>query len=94
MKDKLLQVVKWRLGITTNIKDEFIKFLIESTLKEMKSQHKMELTDENHEEKAELREFIVDYVCFKYKNTDYKGIPRFLQFRLHNLKINRMRNNK
>lgn len=91
MRDKLLQVVKWRLGITTNIKDEFITFLIESTLKEMKSQHKMELTDENHEEKAELREFIVDYVCYKYNNTEYKGMPRFLQLKLHNLKINRMR---
>lgn len=91
MKDKLLQVVKWRLGIATNIKDEFIKFLIESTLKEMKSQHKMELTDENHEEKAELREFIVDYVCYKYNNAEYKGMPRSLQLKLHNLKINRMR---
>lgn len=87
MQTKLLKIVKWRLGITTDIRDEFIKFLIDSTSKEMKNQQKLEFT----EDESELTEFVVDYVSFKYNNTEYKGMPRFLQLKLHNLKINRMR---
>lgn len=90
MKAKLLEIVKSKLGITSTVRDSLLNFLIDTTLKEMNDEHKMVLTDEN----LTLQEFIIDYVVFKYKNVDFKGIPRFLQFRLHNLKINRMRNNK
>lgn len=94
MKNNLLKIIKSNLGFSTSVKDNLLLFLIDSTLNELSEEHKLTLNEENFNEKINLKEFVISYVCFKYKNSEYKEMPRYLKARLNNLKVNRLRTNK
>lgn len=85
---KILQIVKSKLGISSNIRDTLLNHIIDSTRIELQEEHNL-ITGE--EDTDLVSSFLIDYVCFKYQNRDYKGVPRYLQFRLHNLKVNRLK---
>lgn len=85
---EILQIVKSKLGISSNIRDKLLNYIIDSTKIELQEEHKLIIGEEDTDL---VSSFLIDYVCFKYQNRDYKGVPRYLQFRLHNLKINRLK---
>lgn len=84
-----LQIVKSKLGISSNIRDTLLNHIIDSTKIELQEEHNLVVKEEGDTDL--VSSFLIDYVCFKYQNREYKGVPRYLQFRLHNLKINRLK---
>lgn len=86
---KILQIVKSKLGISSNIRDTLLNHIIDSTKIELQEEHNLVVKEEGDTDL--VSSFLIDYVCFKYQNREYKGVPRYLQFRLHNLKVNRLK---
>ena len=84
---KILQIVKSKLGISSNIRDTLLNHIIDSTKIELQEEHNLIIGEDTDL----VSSFLIDYVCFKYQNREYKGVPRYLQFRLHNLKVNRLK---
>lgn len=78
----ILKLVKARLGIQSNIRDEYLTKIIEAIEYEIKNTHgiAIDVAIPSH------LMFIVDYVCYRYENNgEGFNIPRHLQWRLHNL---------
>lgn len=84
---KILQIVKSKLGISSNVRDTLLNHIIDSTRIELQEEHNLIIGEDTDL----VSSFLIDYVCFKYQNREYKGVPRYLQFRLHNLKVNRLK---
>ena len=80
----ILELVKARLGISTTVRDTYLVSIIESVIKELEDEKGivLEIDNMNH------IMFIADYVTWRYQSRDSTGgIPRHLQWRLHNLFI-------
>lgn len=81
----ILEYVKARLGISSNIRDTYLYAIIDSVIYELENEKGLNLDYENVNQLM----FVVDFVCWRYGNKgEEKGTPRHLQFRLHNLIIN------
>lgn len=87
-----LDLVKARLGISTNIRDNYIKAIIEGIIKELEDEKGLALDDANPYHLM----FVVDYSTWRYQSVNATEVtstskvlpmPRHLQFRLHNLMI-------
>ena len=80
----VLDVVKARIGITSNVRDEYLSKIIEGVIDELENQQGLSIDlDSPH-----ILMFIVDFATWRYQNRDsHDGMPRHLQFRLHNLII-------
>ena len=80
----MLELVKARLGITSPVRDSYLSAIIEGTLQEITGIHGIWIDTNN----SAHRMFVVDYCCWRYqsRNSD-AGMPRHLQFRLHNLYV-------
>lgn len=82
LKDTILKLLKERIGIRSNIRDEYLTYIIESILDELINEKGLSIDVDSPSHLM----FIVDYSYFRYKSRDDKGnLPRHLQFRLHNL---------
>lgn len=88
----ILDLVKARLGITTKIRDDYIKAIIEGVIKELEDEKGLALDDANPYHLM----FVVDYSSWRYQSVNATQMtsasrplpmPRHLQFRLHNLMI-------
>jgi len=80
----ILQLVKERLGIRTNVRDTYLTAIINGVVKELEDEKGLVLDGANPYHLI----FIVDYSAWRYQNVDkQEGMPRHLQFRLHNLII-------
>ena len=80
----ILQIVKESLGIRTNVRDTYLNVIIESVLKELEDEKGLLLDSTNPYHLM----FVVDYATWRYQSRDSdKGMPRHLQYRLHNLFI-------
>ncbi|HZH62591.1 MAG TPA: hypothetical protein VEY70_24115 [Metabacillus sp.] len=80
----ILELVKSRLGISTTIRDEYIVQIIKSVVKELEDEKGLILDNTNSYHLM----FVVDYSTWRYQSRDsMEGMPRHLQFRLHNLMI-------
>ena len=80
----ILQLVKERLGIRTNVRDTYLAAIVEGVVKELEDEKGLVLDDTNPYHLM----FVVDYSTWRYQNRDSEGaMPRHLQFRLHNLMI-------
>ena len=80
----ILQLVKERLGIRTNVRDAYLAAIVEGVVKELEDEKGLVLDDTNPYHLM----FVVDYSTWRYQNRDSEGaMPRHLQFRLHNLMI-------
>ncbi len=85
----VLELVKARLGIKSNVRDTYISSIITGLIKELKESQGLELDVAN----AHHLMFIVDYTAWRYSNRDEpNGMPRHLQWRLHNLIIGGAKN--
>lgn len=77
-------LVKARLGITTAVRDEYLAAIICGVIDELTKEKGITLDPNN----ACHLMFVVDYATWRYQNRDSpEGMPRHLQFRLHNLVI-------
>lgn len=79
----VLQLVKEVIGIKTNVRDIYLTAIIKGIIKELEDEKGLILDGVNDYHLL----FVVDYVAWSYKNKDGEGMPRHLQFRLHNLII-------
>lgn len=87
----ILKLVKQRLGITSDIRNEYLGEIIKGVLYELDNSQGIKLDEDNNEHLM----FVVDYSCFRYQSVDMTGnskysdgrMPRDIQWRLHNLFI-------
>ncbi|MBC2721834.1 hypothetical protein [Desulfosporosinus sp.] len=80
----VLALVKERLGIKTTVRDTYLTAIVEGVLKELEDEKGLVLDGANPYHLI----FAVDYVTWRYQSRDSNtGMPRHLQYRLHNLMI-------
>lgn len=80
----ILALLKARIGISSTVRDTYLTAIVNSIVAELENEKGIVLDKENMNQVM----FIVDYAAWRYQNRDGdKGLPRHLQFRLHNLII-------
>ena len=80
----ILGLVKSKLGISTTVRDTYLQAIINGVVKELEDEQGLTLDSSNSYHLL----FVVDYVEWRYSSKDKEGgMPRHLQFRLHNLVI-------
>lgn len=80
----ILDLIKARVGISSNIRDTYLLAIIESVIKELEDEKGINLQPDNMNHVM----FIVDYSTWRYQNRDSeKGLPENLYWRLRNLYI-------
>lgn len=85
--ETILKLTKARIGIKTNVRDEYLQKIVESVIEEMNESHGLLLDSDNSFHLM----FVVDYASWRYLNRDQpEGMPRHLQFRLHNMIISNL----
>lgn len=90
MIENVLELVKARIGITSKARDEYLTVIIESVVSELEDVQGLSVDlDSPH-----VLMFVVDLATWRYQNRDsHDGMPRHLQFRLHNLVISSVKKN-
>ena len=82
MTELIVELVKQRRGFRGNARNEYIETIVKGVIAELETEQGVLIDIDNP---AHLL-FIVDYASDRYANRDSKdGMPRHLQFRLHNL---------
>jgi len=80
----VVSLVKERLGIKTDVRDTYLTAIVDGVIKELEDEKGLVLDGANLYHLM----FVVDYATWRYQARDSKeGMPRHLQFRLHNLII-------
>ncbi|MGO4887071.1 hypothetical protein ACJ2A9_04875 [Anaerobacillus sp. MEB173] len=80
-----MPIVKERIGIRSTVRDNYLMFIVEGVVKELEEEKGLVLSATNPYHFM----FVVDYSAWRYANRDsMDGMPRHLQFRLHNLILN------
>lgn len=82
--DQVVDLAKARLGITSDVRDTYIRAIAEGIVAELKNTHGIEMSELS----ADHLMFVVDYVTYRYSNRDEPSLPRHLQWRLHNMVVN------
>lgn len=83
-ENTILGLVKAKLGISTAVRDTYLKAIVQSVIKELDDEKGLVLDSANLYHQM----FVVDYVTWRYQSRDKdSGMPRHLQYRLHNLFI-------
>lgn len=82
-EEKILNLLKLKLGITTTIRDVYLLSLIQAMMSEVKDTLGIFL-DAN---RMDHLHFLVDYAYFRYSNRESSEMPRHLAWRLHNLAV-------
>lgn len=82
--DTILELVKARIGITSKVRDKYLSNIVKGVKSELEDEQGLSIDlDSSHH-----LMFLVDFSTWRYQNRDiHDGIPRHLQFRLHNLII-------
>jgi len=80
----VVALVKERLGIKTDVRDIYLTAIVDGVVKELEEEKGLVLDGANPYHLM----FIVDYATWRYQSRDSEtGMPRHLQYRLHNLII-------
>ncbi|WP_186578048.1 hypothetical protein [Aquibacillus kalidii] len=80
----ILELVKCRLGISSTVRDTYLTQIIKGILVELEDEKGLVLDSASPYHLM----VVVDYSTWRYQNKDSAaGLPRHLQFRLHNLMI-------
>ena len=80
----VVALVKERLGIKTAVRDTYLTAIVDGVVKELEEEKGLVLDGANPYHLM----FVVDYATWRYQSRDSDaGLPRHLQFRLHNLII-------
>lgn len=84
MESEVLQLVKARLGISSTVRDVYLLAIIEGVLTELEEEQGLVFSETNSYHLM----FVADFSTWRYQNRDSDGgMPRHLQYRLHNLMI-------
>lgn len=90
--ETILELVKARLGIRTQVRDTYLRAIIEGIEQELKDVQGLVLSETNPHHLM----FLVDYATWRYQSVASTettstsiplSMPRHLQWRLHNLMI-------
>lgn len=80
----ILSLVKERLGIRTTVRDTYLATIVDSVVRELEDEKGITLRADNPNHLM----FCVDLATWRYQSRDSDGgMPRHIQFRLHNLII-------
>jgi hypothetical protein len=80
----VVDLVKERLGIRSNVRDTYITSIANAVVTELDEEKGLAIDLANPYHLM----FVVDYATWRYQNRDSDGaMPRHLQYRLHNLMI-------
>ena len=80
----IISLVKDRLGIKTDVRDTYLAAIVDGVVKELEDEKGLVLDGANPYHLM----FVVDYATWRYQSRDSDtGMPRHLQYRLHNLFI-------
>lgn len=80
----ILDLLKLRLGITSNKRDQILTSIIQGVQSELENQQGYVLDYS----RPDILMFMVDICDWRYSNRGENGpLPRHLQFRFHNLEI-------
>lgn len=80
----VVALVKERLGFKTTVRDNYLAAIAGGVIKELEDEKGLVLDEANPYHLM----FVVDYATWNYQNRDSNaGMPRHLQYRLHNLFI-------
>ena len=78
----VVALVKERLGIKTEVRDTYLTAIVDGVIKELEDEKGLALGGANPYHLM----FVVDYATWRYQSRDSDtGMPRHLQYRLHNL---------
>lgn len=82
--ETILGLVKAKLGISTTVRDTYLQAIINGVVTELEDEQGLTLDSSNPYHLI----FVVDYITWRYESKDKDGgMPRHLQYRLHNLII-------
>lgn len=76
-----LKLVKSRLGITQNVRDEYITDIIRGVISDLENRNGIVIDGDDF---GHLM-FVCDYSEYRYSNVGISAIPRHLEMRLHDL---------
>ncbi len=80
----VIALVKERIGIKTAVRDTYLTAIVDGVIRELEDEKGLVLDGANPYHLM----FVVDYATWRYQSRDSaKGMPRHLQFRMHNLII-------
>lgn len=80
----VLALIKARLAISHTARDTYFLAIINGVIKELSDEKGLTLDSSNPSHLI----FVVDYATWRYQSRDSKdGMPRDLQFRMHNMLI-------
>ena len=83
MKEKVIPLLKARLGISTGIRDAILSAIIDGIISDCKNTHGIVLD----EKKPDHIMFVLDWATWKYNHPEDGMTPRSIQFRLKNMII-------
>lgn len=79
-----IELVKARIGISSNVRDAYLTAIVQGVISELEREKGIILKEDNPHHLM----FVVDYSAWRYENKGSEsGMPRHLQFRMHNLVI-------
>ena len=78
---QLLELLKFKLGISTDLRDKPLKKIISSVITELTENLGVDLVSD----RADHEMFVVDFAAYRYEGG--VDMPRHLQWRLHNLQV-------
>lgn len=82
MNEKVLPLLKARLGISTTMRDTLLNAMVEGIISDCKNTHGVEL-----QETPDHIMFVLDWATWKYNHPEDGITPRSIQYRLKNLII-------
>lgn len=83
-----LDLLKVRLGISTDARDSYLQAIVEGIQSELLNRQGVLLDTSKPDDLM----FLVDYATWRYSNVgETSGMPRHLQYRLHNIIISKER---
>lgn len=85
---QLLELLKLKLGISTDLRDKALMAIIKAVLQELEQQLGVDLVFD----RADHEMFVVDFAAYRYEGG--VGMPRHLQWRLHNLQLSSKKETK
>lgn len=79
-----LSLVKDRLGLRSTVRDTYLAAIVDGVITELTEEKGLVLVETNSYHLM----FVVDLSAWRYQNRDSaEGVPRHLQYRLHNMMI-------
>lgn len=84
----VLQLLKGRLGISTDSRDSVLYAIIDGILDECRYMYGIYLSEERNSDIL----LVLDWATWKYNHPEDGVIPRSIQFRINNLTIKAVQN--